>query len=186
MTLLLDPLRSYAPLFLIAFLLVACGGSKKEDTAKEDPVKTSSQDTVSSTKKEKADPITAAEFANAVRKRIVERAKKNGGFLKFPDPRGKDSIKVELQKVVEKSVRKAGKEVRLVCGKFKGVENGKDYDIDFFMEGDKPSNLKRSRKPLFHKVEGEPEHTYIKNEDGTVQPKKVKEKGKKGSPSKSS
>ncbi len=123
--------------------------------------------------------MTAAKFANAVRKKILEKAKKEGGHLKFPDPRNRDdSLEVKLKKVVEASVSKAGKNVRYVCAKFKGVENGKDYDIDFFLEGNKPSSLKPARKPLVHKVDGKARYKYVEKEDGFKEPKRIEEKQK--------
>lgn len=170
-----------AVLFATILFLASCGGGEKNDTAdgKGDKEEKDTASAASSKKKtnEGKEEISAAKFANLVRKRIVERAKKNDGYLEFEEPQSGDSVKVELQKVVEKSVRKSAKNVRLVCGKFKGVDNDKDYDIDFFMEGKEPSSLEPARDPLFHKVDGEPRHTYVKNEEGFVQPQQVDEEG---------
>lgn len=165
--------------FSMSFFLFSCGGGsdKKKDEGNGDKKNEEKKEKSKASKKEEneKEELTAAKFANLVRKRIVEQAKKNGGYLEFEDPRKGDSVKVELQEVVEKSVRKSAKNVRLVCGKFKGVDNGKDYDIDFFMEGNEPSSLKPAREPLFHKIDGDPEHTYVKNEEGFLEPKKAEE-----------
>lgn len=170
---------------LLSFFLISCSGGsdqgQKDKEQEKDKDKKKEKKESASSKKEEKEELTAAKFANAVRQRIVEKAKENGGYLEFDDPRTGKMVKVELQKVVEKSVRKSAKDVRLVCGKFKGVDNSKNYDIDFFLEGNEPSSLKPAREPLFHKIDGEAEHTYVKNDQGFVEPKKVEEGSAKNS-----
>lgn len=171
-------------LFTALLLFASCGGSNKDNS--KDEGGESNKDTASSasSKKDMREDdleVTAAKFANAVRKRILERARKNGDTLHLPDPRNeKDTLIVELDNVVEASVRKKSENVRYVCAKFKGIMNGKDYDIDFFMKGNEPSSLKPARDALVHKVDGKAHHKYVEK-NGVKHAKKVTEEKKGGS-----
>ncbi|MFB6257987.1 MAG: hypothetical protein ABEH38_04775 [Flavobacteriales bacterium] len=169
-------LQKPSTLLIVILFLSSCGGSKNGSSGGGGNDK-NAEDTVStSSKKNTTSPgITAAKFANAVRKRILEKARENDGILHLPDPRDeKDTLKVKLKRVVEASVGKSAADVRYVCAKFKGVENGKDYNIDFFMEGNEPSSLEPARDPILHKVNGEPRYKYVKKGDWK-KPKKVED-----------
>lgn len=167
-------------LFATVLFFASCGGSESDKSDGENGDQSQS-DTASSAKKkgEGQATMSTAKFANAVRKRILEKAKKEGGHLKLPDPRKKDdSLEVKLKNVVESTVVLQEKDVRYVCAKFKGVKDGKDYDIDFFMEGNEPSSLKAAREPIVHKVDGKARYKY-EEEDGVMRPKKIVENKKK-------
>ncbi len=171
----MNPTR-YIPYFFLLIgsaFLVSCGGSKKEDG--KDQEKQEKKDTTASNKDTSEDGITAAKFANAVRKRILEKARKNDSVLVMADPRsGKDSLRVKLHKVVEQSVSKFSENVRYVCAKFRGADDGKHYDIDFYLKGNEPSSLKPQREPLVHKVDGKTRYKYVEKE-GFKRPERVQE-----------
>lgn len=162
-------------LVLIALLLFSCGGGQKENTHDKGKAERKEQKDTNASKADASGPeITAAKFANAVRQRILEKARENDSVLVLPDPRNEDSLSVKLVKVVEKSVSKFSEDVRYVCGKFKGTKDGMRYDIDFYLEGNEPSSLEPHREPLLHKVDGEARYKYVEKE-GFKRPERVKQ-----------
>ncbi len=123
--------------------------------------------------KEKA--LTIEEFADAAKAYIQERTEKNGGHFPVEDKKQGRTLKLDLKKVHRKRLSHLGNNVYFVCADFKG-KDGKLYDIDIFMQGSSKDDLKVTRDPMVHKVEGEPRFTWHE-EDGTWKRKKAGSSG---------
>ncbi|MFB6258609.1 MAG: hypothetical protein ABEH38_07935 [Flavobacteriales bacterium] len=149
-----SPLSSFRILAsLLALFLLCTGSSFAQEEHPEHPKEGKEQ--------EKA--LTIDEFADAAKSYIQKRSEKNDGYFPVKDEKQGRTLKLELEKVHRKRLSHLGDNVYFVCADFKG-KDGKLYDIDIFMKGSSKEDLKVTRDPMVHKVNGKARFTwYEKN-----------------------
>jgi hypothetical protein len=117
--------------------------------------------------------LTMADLSKAIKDYVAKDAKLKGGYFLVYDPVSKKTLEMTLEKVHEDRLSKVSEGVYFACVDCKATD-GKVYDVDIFMKGDK-SKLEVNEVSV-HKVDGSPRYGWA--EEGGVWKKKPVGEGK--------
>jgi hypothetical protein len=138
--------------FAIAlFLCGALGTQVAPVMAQEHPTEHPKQTT------EKKAGLTSEQLAQAIAAYVASDAQTKGGYFLVYDSVEKRPLALTLDRVHEDRLSSLGGGIYFACADFKSPE-GKVYDIDVFMKGDK-GELKATEVHV-HKVDGKPRYTW--------------------------
>lgn len=107
--------------------------------------------------------LTRDQLADAIEAYIANESAGTKGLYTIEDDETGEKLRMMLHKVHRDRLSKVGKKEYFACADFKG-DNGKMYDVDFFMTGTTKENLKFSEFSI-HKVDGKERYTWHKKGD---------------------
>lgn len=115
--------------------------------------------------------VTVPDMSKAIKGYVNKDTQLKGGYFLVYDPVNKKTLELTLDKVHEERLSKVSDGLYFACSDFKCTD-GKTYDLDFFMKGDK-SKLEVSEVTV-HKVDGNPRYTWVQ-ENGLWRKKPTEE-----------
>ena len=107
--------------------------------------------------------LTKEQLADAIEAYVANESAKTKGLYTIKDDKTGDQLRMMLHKVHRERLSRVGKNTYFACADFK-ADNGKMYDIDFFMTGTTKENLNFSKFSI-HKVNGKERYTWRKKGD---------------------
>jgi hypothetical protein len=120
--------------------------------------------------------LTVEQFADAAENYIKQKTEEKGHFP-VTDKKQDKELELKLIKIHRKRLSHLGNNLYFVCADFQG-QDGNTYDVDIFMKGTSKDDLKATRKPMVHKVNGNERFSWYQADDGTWKRRGHKKKGK--------
>jgi hypothetical protein len=150
---------------IVGIFLLTGGMALAQEHPTEHP-KATQQSKKTETSKTEAS-LTTADLSKAIKEYVARDAKLKGGYYLVYDPVSKKTLEMTLDKIHEDRLSKVAEGVYFACVDCKATD-GKVYDVDIFMKGDK-SKLEVNEVSV-HKVDGSPRYGWA--EEGGVWKKK--------------
>lgn len=107
--------------------------------------------------------LTTDQLADAIEAYIDNEAAATNGLFTIVDDESDEKLRMSLHRVHRERLSRVGKDLYFACADFK-ADNGKMYDIDFFMTGNNKDNLMFSEFSI-HKVDGKERYTWYQKND---------------------
>jgi len=101
-------------------------------------------------------------LAVAITKYVKEDSELKGGFFLVFDEVNNEALVLTLDKVHKEKLSNIGGNVYFACADFK-TPKGKVYDLDIFMEGKDPENMKINQITV-HKESGEARYNWFETD----------------------
>jgi hypothetical protein len=106
----------------------------------------------------KAKAVTTADLDTAIRARIEEKTKADGGVFKIDDPVLKKTWELTLVKVHTDKLTPLSADTYFACTDFK-AKDGTMLDVDFYMKNEDGKIV--INDTAIHKVNGKPRFNYV-------------------------